>query len=139
MIGALVTRTVVLAAWLDDGSDPDATAYLTRDAFEITHKTEQNAQVVEFKVRSSLERPTLRIPARLALRVCQLRYRNWTGAAFDYSAATCPYVAATYWDRFDVSTATESEDECSKNLSGCQLRFASVALPMSGFPGLGNR
>lgn len=143
MVGAVVTRTIVLGAWLDGAADADATAFLTRDQYEIDQKVKQNSQLIEFKLRNVLDRADMKLPRRQALASCQLRYRVWdsAAAAYDYSKATCPYdetAAAKRYTIFNTANTDPEKDECSKTITGCKLRFSSAAsLPMTGFPGIG--
>lgn len=138
MLGAKITRLVVLEQWLDGEPQADATAYITQDVYFIEQKTRHDHEGIEWRLRAATDRSDQRLPARLALPTCQLRYRVWDGAAFDYTAATCPYTGGSVFDYLDNGTSN-ALDQCSKTVTGCKLRFPAQALPMSGFPGLGRR
>lgn len=138
LVGAEVTRTVVLRQHLDDGADPDPTAYLLLDVYRIEQKISQTPASIEFLLIARYDQGRKQLPGRQVIRdTCQHRYRVWDGAAWDYDAATCPYVGADTFDVFDEVTATESEDLCSKKLTGCRLRFPAAPLPTTAFPGVG--
>lgn len=140
LVGATLRRVIVLRSNLDDGDDPDSSAYLLFDDYMLEQKTEQTPTHIAWRLVASIDQGRRQLPGRQVIRdVCQLRYRIWTGSAWDYSQATCPYTGASMWDVTDTSTATQSEDLCSKRISGCRLRFAPSALPTSAFPGVGRR
>lgn len=55
------------------------------------------------------------------------------------SGSTSGAVRGTqYYDRNDIPTWTQADDQCSKRTDGCKLRFGgSERLPFGGFPGVG--
>jgi len=139
LLGAIVTRTVTLDVFLDGGAEADSTAYLRRDVYKLEQKTSHTAEAIEWRLVSALDRGDKKLPAEQVLDAdCTLRYRVWSGSAWVYTSATCPYTGSSMWTVEDVSTTTESEDRCSRLLSGCRLRFPSDPLPITAFPGAGS-
>ena len=54
-----------------------------------------------------------------------------------YRGAECGYTASVYFDYNDESVI-QSNDVCSKKLSGCQIRFGQHnPIPYGGFPSAG--
>lgn len=138
LVGAQITRTVVLRQHLDDGDDPDPTAWVLLDVYRIEQKISQTPTSIEFLLIASYDQGRKQLPGRQVIRdTCSHRYRTWTGSTWDYSAATCPYTDTPMFDVTDTVTVTETEDLCSKKLSGCKLRFPSAPLPTTAFPGVG--
>jgi lambda family phage minor tail protein L len=141
MIGAIVTRTLVLAAWLDGGASADPTAYITSDRYLIEQKTKHGPEGIEFRLRSAVDRSDRQIPNRQVLPTCSYRYRTWSGSTWVYpSTNACPYgistPGASIFDYKDSVAATNADDQCGKRLQSCKLRF-SGSLPTLAFPGVG--
>jgi lambda family phage minor tail protein L len=138
LLGVPITRIRILARWLDDGATPDPTAELGRDTFVIAQKTSHTAMAVTFKLAWRMDQEGTVLPRRLVLRdICTHIYRRWTGSAFDYALATCPYTGAAMFDTANAPTSDGSQDQCSRRLSGCKLRFPGQALPTRAFPAVG--
>lgn len=162
--GAKVTRIRTFAEFLDqrpNGSGgvevnpgADAMAYLPKDVFIIDRKVSANKTMAEFQLVAPTDQEGVRIPLRVVTkRYCDLVYRRWGGAAFDYTGRhnPCPWGSdvadgGRYYDRND-QPCTAAEDRCSKSIRGCALRFKDGmpteapprphhALPFSGFPGV---
>lgn len=138
--GATVTRLVTFDRFLDDGDDPDPTAILQRDEYVILRKAGDNPRrgLLKFELGAAMDLDDTELPGRIVVRdFCDHSYRVWTGSAFDYTNATCPYTGTTYLDASDTPCAA-SEDRCSKRLTGgCKGRFGATAeLPFRGFPGV---
>lgn len=138
LVGAQVTRTVVLRDHLDDGADPDPTAFVLLDVYRIEQKVSHRPTAIEFQLIAQYDQGRRQLPGRQIIRdTCQHRYRVWNGSTWDYSQATCPYTGVPMFDVADVVTLTETEDLCSKKLKGCTLRFPGAPLPTTAFPGVG--
>lgn len=138
LLGCPVTRTRILARWLDDGATPDPTAEIGSDSFVISQKMSHTAAAVTFKLAWRIDQEGTTLPRRLVLRdICTHIYRRWNGSAFDYTIATCPYAGAAMFTVADVATADGSQDQCSRRLSGCRLRFPGQPLPSRAFPAVG--
>jgi lambda family phage minor tail protein L len=137
LVGAELTRILTLRRFLDDGETPDAAAYITREKFVVAQKTSHTAVAIAFKLASRMDVEGTQLPRRQILRdVCTHTYRAWTGAAFDYSKASCPYTGAADFDTANNPT-DDAHDQCSRNIKGCQLRFPGQVLPARFFPGVG--
>jgi lambda family phage minor tail protein L len=139
LVGAELVRILTLRRFLDDGETPDPAAYITRDKFVVAQKTSHNAVVIAFKLASRIDVEGTQLPRRQILRdVCTHTYRAFDPAtgSFDYSRASCPYVGAADFDTANKPT-DDANDQCSRNLGGCQLRFPGQVLPARFFPGVG--
>lgn len=151
LIGAEVTRTVVLADWLDGNPGADPAAAISVDMFVIAQKSVQDQTKLAFVLRSPLD-VRRKVPFRKALPKCAHTYRKWDGSAFVYG--TCPYIleagsgaSVVYFDRYNSNTDAAG-DFCNRELSGCASRFpvgwlpAGASdliyggLPFKGFPSL---
>jgi len=136
LIGMPFTRTRTLGAYLDGMPAADPAAHFGVENFVIEQKTAQTKQMIEFKLSAAMDQEGVELPRRQMLRKCTRRYRRFVvGITFDYTHATCPYKGTNYFDKNDVPT-TPNNDACSKNVTGCRLRFAPGALPTWAFPGL---
>jgi lambda family phage minor tail protein L len=138
LVGAYLLRYVTLRRFLDDGATPDANAYITYDRFVVAQKTSHTAIDITFKLAAKIDQQGTQLPRRLITRdFCSHTYRRWTGSAFDYSKATCPYTASSSWDA-NNNVADYPHDACSRSIIGCQLRFpGGQPLPGRFFPGVG--
>lgn len=139
LVGAELVRLLTLRRFLDDGDTPDPLAYITREKFVVSQKTSHTALAIAFKLASRIDVEGTQLPRRQILRdVCSHTYRIWnpTTGAFDYSKASCPYTGAANFDTTNAPTDA-THDQCSRNLTGCQLRFPGQVLPARFFPGIG--
>lgn len=136
LVGAQLTRWRTFRKYLDGQSAADPNIHFPKDIYVIERKTSQTKLAIEWELSGALDREGLKIPRRMVLRdACTHRYRYWTGSAFDYSRATCPYSAARYYDEVG-NVVTAPEDRCGKRLSDCKLRFpGKQILPTTAFPG----
>jgi len=136
LVGASVTVMETFTDFLDDGATPDFEQRLPDEFFVIDQLQEWTSTSVRWQLSALLDQRGVKLPRRQILRdVCVARYRRHTGATFDYSKATCPYVGANYFDETNTACA-DTLDRCSKNLAACRLRFGENAeLPFDGFPG----
>ena len=143
LLGAELTRTLVLRENLDDGSDPDPAATLgVPSVYRVVQKVEQTAEFITFRLSAAIDTGDEKFPRRQVLRdSCLRRYRVWdsSASAFDYSKATCPYNGANMFNVTDQTVTVQSEDQCGRKISGCRLRFPGAALPITAFPGVGKR
>jgi lambda family phage minor tail protein L len=138
LLGAELTRTRTFVSYLDGWPDEDGQAWLSRDVFLVEQKTRESPIEIEWRLRAKLDRNWVKLPERRILRdTCTHRYREWTGSAFDYTKATCPYTGGDSFDYLN-DTATDPNDICSKNLQGCKVRFPAAPLPTLAFPGIGS-
>jgi lambda family phage minor tail protein L len=138
--GAKFYRIRTFRKHLDDGSDPDSTAVFPLEVYKVNRKTNQNKVFIEFELASNIDQENVQIPGRQVIQnACSQIYRIWdpVSATFDYTKATCPYTAATYFDANDASNTNPALDVCSKLLTGCRARFGTNPLPTRAFPGVG--
>ena len=134
LIGAEVTRTVVLADWLDGNPGADPAAAITVDTFVIAQKSVQDQTKVAFVLRSPLD-VRRQVPFRKAVPKCSHVYRRWDSVAVAFVAGSCPYAAAATFDFYNAA-ASNATDMCNRSLSGCKIRFGAAPLPFQGFPSL---
>lgn len=139
--GATVTRTRTLARFLDDGEEPNGDAHLPTEMYIIDRASEWIAgdYVVEELV-NALDLENSYFPKMVIQKnYCQFIYRKWDSkdGKFIYSEfAQCPYVGELCFNRQN-NPCDKFEDACSKNLTGCRLRFGQNAtLPFFGFPAI---
>lgn len=137
VLGLTVTRTRTLYEYLDGQPDADPDAEWPVDIYRIERKVSQNKRQVVFQLAAATDNEGAQVPAGFVLRdLCPLIYRRWTGSAFDYTNATCPYTDVSDFDALG-NVATDATDACGKRVSDCKLRFgASSQLPFGGFPGV---
>jgi lambda family phage minor tail protein L len=139
LVGALLTRILTLRRFLDDGSSPDANAYITRDKFVVAQKTSHNALAIVFKLATKFDQQGTMLPRRQILRdVCSHTYRFWDPniGAFNYSKASCPYTGNWFSDPSNTPSGPQN-DQCSRTIVGCSQRFGGQVLPARFFPGVG--
>lgn len=138
LVGCLFRRIRTYRRFLDGMPDADSDAHFPIDVYRIEQKTAQNRVYIEWTLAAAFDQQGRKLPGRQVLQsACTHVYRRWTGSAFDYSKATCPYAGTAYFDVTGAAT-TAANDKCSKRLqSGCIARFSKSALPTRAFPGVG--
>jgi len=147
LIGCKLTRIRTFARFLDGHEDSAEAPYAyIADVFVVEQKVQQNATAIEWRLSSALDQQGRMLPNRQIVRDnCMFRYRTWDAALgrFDNGdptdarapLVTCPYADANYFDRHDNTVATAAQDQCSKKVSGCKVRFGQYgSLPFGGFP-----
>lgn len=137
LVGAKLTRTRTFASYLDGGPDAAESNYaFVSDVFTVESKQAHSKVAVEWKLSSVLDQQGRKLPGRQVLRdTCLHQYRFFSGGAFNYTYATCPYTGNSYFDGDDNPT-TAANDRCGKRLTSCKLRFgANGPLPTRSFPG----
>jgi len=137
LLGAIVTRTRTFRRFLDGEVEADPTAHFPTDVYRIERKALQTKVLIEWDLAAAMDQEDRMLPGRQVLRdICTHRYRRWTGAAFDYSKATCPYADVSSFDA-QGNPVADDQDRCGKRLSDCKLRFgANATLPTRAFPGV---
>ena len=135
--GAVLRRIRTFDRYLDGGAEPDGGVYLPIDVFQLSKKTKHTPDIISWECAALMDQEGVKLPARQIIRdYCDHVYRQWDGAAFDYTHVTCPYAGTDYFDENDQPT-TAAGDRCSKRLGGCRLRFgADAVLPTRAFPGV---
>jgi lambda family phage minor tail protein L len=138
LVGARITRTRTFKQFLDGEDLADPAAILGRETFVIEQKASLNSEYAEFALKPLFDVGERQIPGRVCLKsTCTHRYRVWDGSSFDYSKATCPYTGAGIFEKDGSVAASGADDECSKDLKGCRLRFGTNGtLPTRAFPGM---
>lgn len=136
--GAAVSVTRTLTAYLDGEDEADSTRHWPAESWLIEKLLAESKAAVSWQLASPLDIDGRQLPGRQILRdVCNWRYREWTGDAWDYAHAQCPYTGAQYFDADDHAAADAADDVCSRRLSGCKARFPGAPLPFGGFLGVG--
>ncbi len=134
--GARLTRVRTLARYLDGEPDADPDRHWPEEVFLVERLAEADGGTVAWQLASPIDFEGRRLPGRQILRdVCNWRYREWRGGAWDYAHAECPYAGSSYFDAGDNPAPDASGDVCSRRLSGCKARFPGQALPFGGFLG----
>jgi lambda family phage minor tail protein L len=135
LVGAKVTRIRCFENNLDNGANPDPTAFIGPDVFSVDSKSHQDKNYVEFELAVSYDQQGRTFPARQVIAdCCTQTYRYWNGSAF--VQGTCPYTGSAYFDTSGNVTASPASDFCSKKLkTGCLLRYPNTAVPTWAFPG----
>lgn len=137
LIGCQIQRIRTFSRFLDGQAEADSTAFYGPDTFRIERKTSENPTFIEWELSASFDQEGKMLPGRTIVRdTCLWRYRIWTGAAFDYSKAQCPYAGTNYFNAIGGVETNPANDKCGRKLSDCKLRFgAAGVLPFGGFPG----
>jgi len=133
--GAKVVRIRTLARFLDAVNFPssinptaDPNASWEPEIYYIDRKASETRTAVEYELASAFDLVGVRAPKRQCVARCQWVYRS----------AECGYTGLTYFNDKDQPVGSSAQDSCSKQLSGCELRFGQYAqLPFGGFPGIG--
>lgn len=140
LIGGKITRIKTFSRFLDGEPDANPDERFPDEIYLFEQKTQFNKNVVEWSLSSVLDQEGVMIPKVPFLKdVCQLKYRRWNGASFDYVLSAdggCPYNGTSYYD-VDGNVVTIDADKCGKRLSECKRRFGDYAvLPFLAFPGI---
>lgn len=137
LLGAKVTRLRTFARFLDGQPGADPEAFFPPDIFYVERKRGDDPEQVEWELASIIDQEGVELPGRQALKnICTHTYRRWTGTAFDYSKATCPYTGTDYFMADGTSTLNPALDKCGKKLGDCIARFLDAPLPTRAFPGM---
>jgi lambda family phage minor tail protein L len=130
-LGAKVTRIRTFSKYLDSGASPDGTAKVI-DIFYVEQKKSENKNVLQLELTSAIDLMDKQLPGRIMVaNMCPWYYKGlecgWPG--------TDP---AKWFDADDQQVFNSSQDQCSKLLTGCQLRFGEDGeLPYGGWPAIG--
>lgn len=135
LLGAKVTRIRTLAMFLDGRPDADPAAELGRDVYSIDRIATRNKVFVEFELAAAMDQQGRLLPAQQVTRTCSHIYRSWSGSAFDYTRATCPYAGAAAFD-INANPVASAQDRCGKQIRDCKARFGTAELPFRGCPGV---
>jgi lambda family phage minor tail protein L len=137
-LGAIVTRWVTYADYLDDGATPDPDAHFIPHIYVVERKKQESRGFVEFELSASIDQQGKMLPGRQILRdTCLQTYRRFTEQdGFIYDNVTCPYTGDGYFNRLGEPVGEPSEDSCGRRLSDCRLRFGKDPLPTWAFPAI---
>lgn len=138
LLGCTVTRHRTFRRYLDGQADADPTAEFDPDVYVIDRKVTQNKIFVEWELAARIDQEGRLLPGRPVLQsACPFRYRRWTGSAFDYTNAICPYAGSSYFDINGTPVSDPALDRAGKRFATCcAKRFPSGARPFGGFPGV---
>jgi lambda family phage minor tail protein L len=133
--GAKVVRIRTLARFLDAANfssntnpEADPTASWEPEIYYVDRKSSETRVAVEYELASAFDLVGVRVPKRQCVTRCQWVYRS----------AECGYKGTDFFNEKDEEVTSSALDVCSKQLSGCELRFGQFTeLPFGGFPGIG--
>lgn len=132
--GARLTRKRTMALFLDavnyagGNAQADPLAAFPDEVYIVDECTARNRLSVAWGLRNPLDHEGVQLPQR----VTHPNYCPWA-----YRSSDCGYTGGPVAKRDDSPTTVLAQDQCSKRLSGCKLRFPGQPLPFGGFPGLG--
>jgi hypothetical protein len=108
---------------------PDPTVEFPREVFNISQKSVENRDLVEFTLSAAFDLQGVRAPKRQCIaNICQWKYRS----------TECTYNGTSYFNENDQAVGSAGLDVCGKRLSSCEARFGPNAeLPFGSFPGVG--
>lgn len=127
LVGAKLTRRRTFKKYLDGEPGANPSAEFPQDIYVIYQKLSHNKYFIEFQLAAYMDFEGVKLPKRQILRdTCMHIYRYWTGAAFNYDNATCPYVTEYCYDKNGDYEASGADDICGKRLKDCELRHYGV-------------
>lgn len=134
LVGATVTRKQTLVKYLDavnfGGYNPDANpnVFLPDEVWVVERKVSEDYEAIVFELSASIDLDGVMLPGRpIQANSCWWQYRS----------AECSYTGGAVAKIDDTPTAILGEDNCSRRVSGCKLRFPNATLPFGGFTGAG--
>lgn len=140
IVGSKFTRLRTFAQFLDGSPTADPTATFPPEIYTINKLNTRNKIYLEWQLTSVFDQLGVKLPRRQIIRdVCTHTYRTFdeTTQSFVYENVTCPYTGNRYYDEFGDEVIEEAADVCSKDLTGCRLRFGEFGnLPTRQFPGI---
>lgn len=107
----------------------DPNAQLPVEVWYFDRKVSENNIFVEWELSSASDMTGVFLPRRQFIaNVCTVGYRS----------PECGYAGGAVATRLNVPTTVLADDDCSKSLTGCRLRFgANGELPIAAFPSCG--
>lgn len=140
ILGCSIYRVRTFSRFLDNGSEPDPSAFYGPDTFRVERKVAENPVFIEWELSTSIDQEGKMLPGRSVIRdTCLWRYRSWNPQSrqFDYSKAQCPFAANKFFDINDQPVVDPAKDAPSRRISCCEARFGKgQPLPFGGFPGV---
>lgn len=140
-VGAKVTRIKTLRSFLDGQPLENPDGHITRNVFIVNRKSGLDDEYGQFELRPMSSIEGKKIPRQVCLKnICLRTYRVWDAVAEDWIMGTCPYAGANMFTRAGAVTTDETQDQCSFDLKGCDLRYPDVdggdPKPLWAFPGM---
>ncbi len=135
--GGILTRIRTYERYLDSGPEPDGESKLPVEVYVLSRKTEHTQEKIGWSCAAQMDQEGVELPGRPIVRdYCGHETRRWTGAAFDYTNVTCPYVGQPKDE--NGNPCAPALEVFSKRLgSCCKARFGETAvLPTRAFPGV---
>lgn len=132
--GAHLVRRRTLAKYLDavnfagGNATADPLSEFPTELWVIDHCTGRNRLAIGWELCNPMDFTGVMVPGREV----RSNYCKW-----GYRSSDCGYTGGAVAKRDESATAVLGEDQCSKRLSGCKLRFPNQSLPASFFPGVG--
>lgn len=107
----------------------DPNAQLPIEVWYFDRKVSENNIFIEWELSSASDMTGVFLPRRQFIaNVCTVGYRS----------TECGYAGGAVATRLNVPTSVLADDDCSKSLTGCRLRFgANGELPIGAFPSCG--
>ncbi len=126
--GAKITIRKTLKRYLDGQASPDSSQEKPRDIFQISQRTQEiPGKIIEYELAAMIDFNDETLPRRICASTCMWRYRD---------ANTCGYGGSAMFTITGASTTDPTKDICGKDISDCQKRFPTGALPYGGFPSI---
>lgn len=111
-----------------EDSDPDPTQELPPEVWLVEQKTAENAEAVEFTLKSAIDFDDKQLPGRqIIASVCPWL---WIGG---YRGPYCGYTGSAYFDKRDNPVSDPTLDQCGGRVSSCKARFGSNPMNYGGF------
>jgi len=134
LLGAKLKRQRTLVKYLDAAnfSDGNPTAnpneHYPIETWIVTRKVNEVPTTVEFELGSPLDLQGVKLPRRQVVAgTCLWAYRS----------GECGYAGGPVATYANVLTSDPAQDQCSRTMIGCKMRFgANGELPFGGFPGI---
>ena len=134
LLSAKLKRRRTLVKYLDAvnfaGGNPTANPAeeYPVETWIITRKVNETPAAIEFELGSPLDLQGVKLPRRQVVAgTCLWAYRS----------GECGYAGGPVATYANVPTSDPAQDQCSRSMTGCKLRFGQFTeLPFGGFPGI---
>lgn len=134
LLGARLKRRRTLVKYLDavnfTAGNPTANPAeeYPVETWIITRKANETPAAIEFELGSPLDLHGVKLPRRQVIAsTCLWAYRS----------GECGYAGGPVADYLNRPTSDPTQDQCSRTVKGCKLRFGENGeLPFGGFPGI---
>ena len=130
---AITESGEILVFATHDTSDPFAK--FPDETWIIERITEENREVVEFELASSLDVSNLFLPRRRVVDSCPWKYRDGFNCPYDLERYPTGHTVTSTFEAPDTCVGGSATDVCAKTREACEARFGNdVWLPFGGFP-----